>query len=133
MLNDENGFDIMCCIVSDAMNNWIKLTLESRRLLCDLAQGILTTVCNMEIIQFDPTSHLKPIIHGFISATSKLIYISIHFSYSILLIIDIERNKVVKESMLNVITYYCQLCGSADMVDPILRLIQIRYFTRDIR
>ncbi|RCH98888.1 Serine/threonine-protein kinase smg1 [Rhizopus azygosporus] len=107
MLNDENGFDIMCCIVSDAMNNWIKLTLESRRLLCDLAQGILTTVCNMEIIQFDPTSHLKPIIHGFISAT------------------NIERNKVVKESMLNVITYYCQLCGSADMVDPILRLIQI--------
>ncbi|CEG68582.1 hypothetical protein RMATCC62417_04816 [Rhizopus microsporus] len=107
MLNDENGFDIMCCIVSDAMNNWINLTLESRRLLCDLAQGILTTVCNMEVIQFDPTSHLKPIIHGFISAT------------------NIERNKDVKESMLNVITYYCQLCGSADMVDPILRLIQI--------
>lgn len=133
MLNDENGFDIMCCIVSDVMNNWIKLTLESRRLLCDLAQGILTTVCNMEVIQFDPTGHLKPIIHRFISAASKLIYIFIYFSYSKLLISGIERNKDIKESMLNVITYYCQLCGSADMTAPILRLIQTRYFTRNIR
>lgn len=71
MWDDEDGFNTMSCIISDMLDYWVELTLNSRQMLCELVQSILTSVCNMETIQLDITAHLKPIISGFLFAAGK--------------------------------------------------------------
>ncbi|KAI9470908.1 MAG: hypothetical protein EXX96DRAFT_603026 [Benjaminiella poitrasii] len=105
-IKDEYEFEMLSCLLLDFLDHWPKLSLQTRQTLFRFVQSIFSALNNDYYAQFDPKPVCKPVVIGFLNA------------------LDTERNNDIKEHILKLITFYCQVFGSADIIDSILEHVQ---------
>ncbi|KAI8090817.1 hypothetical protein BDF21DRAFT_412239 [Thamnidium elegans] len=105
-LDDEYEFEMISYLVTDLLENWADLSLHTRKSICEFVKSILTTLHMSESFHLDPTTIFKPIMSGFLYAAG------------------VERNNNSKVDILKLIAYYCQIFGSANIIDLVLENVQ---------
>lgn len=58
-------------LLTDLLENWTELSLQTRRSLCDFIKSALTSLYDSENIHLDPTVVFKPIMSGLLYAAGK--------------------------------------------------------------
>ncbi|KAI8636905.1 hypothetical protein BD408DRAFT_425387 [Parasitella parasitica] len=106
MLEDEYAVEMITCLVADLLDNWKQLTLQTRQSLCSFVKAILLELYVTENLHLDTHTLFKPVMSGFLNAAG------------------IERNNDTKQLLLRLVTYYCQVFGSAEIIDLILEQMQ---------
>lgn len=127
LLDTEVEFETIANLLLDILGNWTQVNLSTRISLCNFIKSMLT-LCDYEDYEIDTTVTFGPIM-------SKLLYAAGSFVISYFNCINhltqtlfegVEKNSSVKEAILNIITYYCQSFGSAEIIDSILQHVQKR-------
>ncbi|CEP17686.1 hypothetical protein [Parasitella parasitica] len=106
MLEDEYIVKMITCLVADLLDHWKKLTLQTRQSLCNFVKATLLKLHGSENLHLDVHALFKPVMSGALHA------------------IGIERNSNTKQLLLNLVTYYCKMFGSAEIIDLILEHVQ---------
>ncbi|KAL7335617.1 hypothetical protein PS15p_201064 [Mucor circinelloides] len=106
MLEDEYAVEMITCLVADLLDHWKELNLQTRQSLCHFVKAILQELYDAEHLHLDVCTLFKPVVTGFLHATGM------------------ERNSNTKQLILKLVTYYCQVFGSAEIIDLILEHVQ---------
>ncbi|RCH93122.1 hypothetical protein CU098_006778, partial [Rhizopus stolonifer] len=91
--------------IVDLLDFWPELSLQTKESIHLFVKHALTALYDNQV---GITATFKLIMAGFLHAAG------------------VEKDNELKSALLNLVTYYCQLFGSADMVDLILKHVQIR-------
>lgn len=60
-------------LLNDLLENWVDLSLFTRKSVCEFVKSVLTKLYDTENIQLDTTTLFKPIMSGFLYAAGKIL------------------------------------------------------------
>lgn len=127
LLDNEVEFEIIADLLLDILGGWTQVDLSTRSALCEFMKSMLT-LCDYEDFEVDPTVTFGPIMSGLLYAAGNVIFSHYDCNNRLMQILftGVEKNNSVKEAILNIINYYCQIFGSAEIIDSILQHVQKR-------
>ncbi|GAN02379.1 hypothetical protein MAM1_0021c01822 [Mucor ambiguus] len=106
MLEDEYAVEMITCLAADLLDHWKELSLQTRQSVCQFIKAVLVELYDTESLHLDVHTLFQPVVSGFLHAAGK------------------ERNSNTKQLILQLVTYYCQVFGSAEIIDLILERVQ---------
>ncbi|KAI8353363.1 hypothetical protein BD560DRAFT_357697 [Blakeslea trispora] len=105
--HESQTFDLSVTFMTDLLDCWPKLSICTKESMYQFTRSLLTALYDQQIVQLNTAIIFKPVMTGFLQAAG------------------VEKNTEMHEKLLNLIAQYCQLFGSADVVELALKHAQI--------
>ncbi|OBZ86292.1 Serine/threonine-protein kinase SMG1 [Choanephora cucurbitarum] len=104
---EKQTLELVVIIMTDLLDCWAKLSLCTKEFIHQFTKNLLTALYNQQNIRINATVTFKPIITGFLHA------------------VGVEKNSQMNQKLLCIVAQYCQMFGSADIVELALEHAQI--------